>query len=353
LISAASGGSSAEQWIDPSVLRSIGIEDTGESRGTWGGLHQEMIRPLVPFAIRGVIWYQGESNTTRFVWYQEVMTALIESWRQEWGQGEFPFYFVQLARQGKGGGSLHFSEGWPSLRDAQRRTLTVPNTGMAVSFDVSDGNTHPPDKKSIAFRLARIARAREYDEAIEDSGPMYKSIEWGDGRATLHFDHAEGMHARGDRVDGFLIGGLNTGFRTVEAKVVGETVVIAVPPDSDPRISEVRYAWGKYPEANLYNAAGLPASPFSTVDKLTESERLISQREVQALVRAVILATTPEKVRDAAGEVDDYVTDNDVRLRELQSFTQMLVGSKPFAEGRYGIPEARVLLKQWAEVESP
>ena len=353
LISAASGGSSAEQWVDPAVLQTIGITDSGQGRGRWGGLYSQMIKPLVPFTIRGVIWYQGESNTGRYVQYQQVMTALIASWREEWGQGEFPFYYVQLARQSKGGDrSPHFDEGWPSLRDAQRRTLVVPNTGMAVSFDVRDGNTHPPDKKAIALRLSRIARAREYNEPIECSGPLFASIQRRNGQIILHFEHADGLRSRGDHLNGFEIGDAESGFRSIEATIVEETVVIQSDANATGDRSEIRYAWGRFPRGNLYNAAGLPASPFSTAAKLTESAAWIARREVQARVTVVTQATTPAEVRAAVQAVNDYVAENQIRRRQLTEFARLLVGSRPFAKGRYGIPAAREVLTNWAKFES-
>lgn len=228
-------------------------------------LYNAMIHPLIPYAMRGVIWYQGESNAGRAKQYQTLFPLMINDWRRHWGEGNFPFLFVQLAnymaRKDQPGES-----DWAELREAQLKTLSLPYTGMAVAIDIGEsGDIHPKNKQEVGRRLALIARAQVYGEQIPFSGPIYHSMKKVEGdKIRLTFDYVDGgLKAEGaDELKGFAIAGSDHKFHWAEARIVGDQVVVWSPAVPDP--VAVRYAWAANPECNLYNKAGLPASPFRT-----------------------------------------------------------------------------------------
>ena len=228
-------------------------------------LYNGMIAPLVPFGIRGAIWYQGESNASRAYQYRELFPTMITNWRQDWGLGEFPFLFVQLANfmatQPEPGES-----NWAELREAQTMTLELPNTGMATIIDIGEANDiHPKNKQDVGKRLALWALAQTHGKDIVYSGPLYKSMAIRDGKITLRFDHADGLKARADEpLRGFAIAGADKKFVWAKAEIKGNTVVVSSAEVLKP--VAVRYAWADNPICNLYNKAGLPASPFRTDD---------------------------------------------------------------------------------------
>jgi sialate O-acetylesterase len=226
----------------------------------YGRLYNGMIAPLVPFAMAGVIWYQGESNTNRPEVYRERFGTMIEDWRAKWGQGEFPFLFVQLA---------NFlpkkpeptDTPWARLRDAQFKTLLVPRTGMAVAIDIGDEkDIHPKNKQDVGLRLALAARALAYGQKIVYSGPIYDSMKIEGDKIRLRFKHIGGGLA-GD-LKGFAIAGEGKKFVWAKAVIDGDSVVVRS--DDVPSPVAVRYAWGDSPDCGLYNKEGLPASPFKT-----------------------------------------------------------------------------------------
>jgi len=227
------------------------------------GLYNAMIAPLIPYAIQGAIWYQGESNASRAYQYRTIFPAMIESWRENWKQGDFPFLFVQLANfmavKPEPGESA-----WAELREAQTMTLEHPNTGMAVIIDIGEAtNIHPKNKQDVGKRLAFWALANTYDKDIVSSGPLYTSMEKKRRRIVLHFDHVGGgLVAKGDKLEGFAIAGEDRQFVWANARIMGETVVVSSKKVPEP--VAVRYAWADNPVCNLYNEAGLPASPFRT-----------------------------------------------------------------------------------------
>jgi sialate O-acetylesterase len=220
-------------------------------------LYNGMLAAVIPYGIRGAIWYQGESNAGRHQQYAELSKLMITDWRNHWDQGEFPFLLVQLAAFEPGG------ETWPPLREAQQETLELPNTGMAVAIDIGhQTDIHPKDKQTVGKRLALAARAIAHGEKIVHSGPIYREMKAADGKATLSFDSVGGgLKAEGD-LRGFEIAGADGKFVPAKATIEGEHVVVSSEAVAEPKT--VRYNWSAFPDGNLYNAEGLPAVPFRT-----------------------------------------------------------------------------------------
>ena len=225
------------------------------------GLFNAMIAPLTPFPIRGAIWYQGESNTgaDRAAIYRLLFQTMIRDWRRAWGQGDFPFLFVQIA-------NFKASSAWPEVREAQRKTLDLVNTGMAVTIDIGDpDNIHPKNKQDVGLRLALAAEAISYGEKVEYSGPLFRHVTRADDSLNVWFDHAQsGLVAKGGSLTGFQIAGSDRKFVPAEAVIEGDHVRVSSPTVKDPVV--VRYAWSSTPDASLFNGAGLPASPFQSRD---------------------------------------------------------------------------------------
>jgi sialate O-acetylesterase len=229
-------------------------------------LYNAMIAPLIPYGIKGAIWYQGESNASKAYEYQTLFPTMIEDWRTHWGQGDFPFLFVQLAPFMKISKEPGESP-WAELREAQRLTTQkVKNTAEAVIIDVGEEtDIHPKKKEPVGHRLALAAEALAYGKHVEYSGPEYKAMKTEGNRVALSFDHAgAGLEARDGALTGFTVAGKDHKFHTAQAEIQGETVVVWNPDVSDP--VAVRYGWANYPVVNLWNKDGLPASPFRTDD---------------------------------------------------------------------------------------
>jgi sialate O-acetylesterase len=220
-------------------------------------LFNGMVAPLTRFAIRGAIWYQGEANAGRTgPLYGRQLRTLITDWRRAWDVGDFPFLIVQLASWNAGPDSM-----WPEVREGQRQTLSVKNTGMAVTIDIGDAeDIHPKDKRDVGLRLALAARAIAYGEKIEWSGPLYRQLTREDHALRVWFDHASGMSAKNGPLVGFEIAGADGKFVAADAKIDGESVVVSSATVVDP--VSVRYGWAANPTCNLFNREGLPASPF-------------------------------------------------------------------------------------------
>jgi sialate O-acetylesterase len=227
------------------------------------GLYNGMILPIVPYGIRGAIWYQGESNAWRAYQYRKLFPAMIKNWRETWQQGDFPFLFVQLANW-KEVKPEPVESDWAELREAQLMTLSTPNTGMAVIIDIGDANEiHPKNKQDVGKRLALWALARTYGKDVVYSGPIYRLMEVQGNKAILHFeDVGGGLVAKGELLKGFSIAGADKKFVWADAKIEGDTVVVSSDKVSEP--VAVRYGWADNPICNLYNKAGLPATPFRT-----------------------------------------------------------------------------------------
>jgi sialate O-acetylesterase len=225
-------------------------------------LYNGMIAPLVPYAIRGAIWYQGESNAGRAYQYRKLLPLMIADWRKAWGE-DFSFYIVQLAnfmaRKDDPGDSA-----WAELREAQSMTAAQPHNGQAVIIDVGDAsNIHPTDKQTVGYRLSLLALHNDYGKNVEYSGPAYASMKIDGDRIVLTFTRAEGMKPVGETfLHGFQIAGADKKFYWATAHIKGHEITVFS--RKVPAPVAVRYGWADNPDANLYNAAGLPASPFRT-----------------------------------------------------------------------------------------
>jgi sialate O-acetylesterase len=222
------------------------------------GLYNGMVAPFTPYTIKGFLWYQGETDSAldRADLYAKLLPALIEDWRRQWGQGNLPFLFVQISSFESP------QQNWGLIRDSQRRTLQVTNTGMAVTLDIGQrDNVHPPDKQTVAARLVLAARALAYGEpTLAFNGPLYRQTTREPGSLRVWFDHAEGLHGGGDALKGFEVAGADGHFVPATASVQGMSVVVSAPEVVEP--VQIRYAWESFTDANLYNGAALPASTF-------------------------------------------------------------------------------------------
>jgi sialate O-acetylesterase len=228
-------------------------------------LFNGMVAPETAYTIKGAIWYQGESNSKLAFapMYARLFPALIADWRAQWREGNFPFLFVQISSF-----TSDPTEAWAIIREAQRRSLSVENTAMAVTIDIGDpDNVHPPDKQTVGARLALAARALAYGESVEYSGPLFRQAAPEADGIRIWFDHAaRGLVAKGGALQGFEIAGDDGRFATATARIDGETIVVSNPQVTDPK--HVRYGWANAPAVNLFNSEGLPASPFTSEDAI-------------------------------------------------------------------------------------
>lgn len=270
LINSSWGGTMAEAWTSREALQTDpdfapilerGANFDPKSPHQPAVLFNAMIHPLLPFAIRGVVWYQGESNCARAEQYQKLFPTLIQDWRNRWGLGDFPFYFVQLA-------PFRYRNADPrnaaELREAQRLTLRLPNTGMVVTTDIGDVNDiHPTNKQEVGRRLALWALAKTYGKDVIYSGPLFREAKIEGNKVRVYFDHVDGgLVVKGNELTHFQVAGADGEFRPAKAVIDGETVVVWS--EEVPQPVGVRFGWSDDAEPNLFNAAGLPASPFRT-----------------------------------------------------------------------------------------
>jgi len=247
--------------LDYKTLPPIPRHPLGSKHRTPTLLYNAMIHPLIPFSIKGVIWYQGESNTYDADLYSRLFPAMINNWREDWNQGEFPFYYVQIAPYKYGGEYPVAAE----LREAQRSTLSVPNTGMVVITDLGNVyDIHPRRKVEVGKRLALWALAKDYDvQDVVYSGPLYRESKIEDNKIRLWFDCVgSGLYCLGDKLTHFTIAGDDSVFVPANAVIDGNTIVVS----SDQVVNPiaVRFGWSNTAQPNLFNIEGLPASPFKT-----------------------------------------------------------------------------------------
>ncbi len=230
-----------------------------------GALYGRYIDKVVPFAIRGFLWYQGESDKRHPQMYAMLFPLMIQSWREVWGEGDIPFYFVQLP-----GFETSAPADIVGLREAQADTLSLPNTGMVVTIDVGEAkDNHPANKRPVGERAALLALARTYDKPVVDSGPVFASVSQEDARLRVHFAPAESALVLKVDEGGFEVAGEERVFHPAEAKIEGDTLLVWSTEVSEP--VAVRYAWIDTPEASLFNTAGLPAAPFRSDDWPSEA----------------------------------------------------------------------------------
>lgn len=226
-------------------------------------LYNGMINPIAPFAIKGAIWYQGESNADRATQYRRLLPTMIGSWRTSFAQGNFPFYIVQLAGY-RNPPAQPGNDNWAELREAQWLTARkVPNSGIATAIDIGDqADIHPKNKQEVGRRLALVAEAKTYNKHVEYSGPVFHSMRIEGGTVRVTFDYAEGLNSKDNPVKGFALAGADHKWAWANAHIEGNTVVLS---SADvPQPVAVRYGWSSFTDANLINAAGLPAFPFRT-----------------------------------------------------------------------------------------
>lgn len=232
-------------------------------------LYNAMLAPLIPYAIKGAIWYQGESNAGRAYQYRKAFPLMITDWRKHWNQGDFPFYFVQLASFNSDNGNSAKGSTWGELREAQTMTLALPNTGMAVTTDIGEPkDIHPRNKLDVGKRLAAVALHNDYGKQIEFSGPMYQSMQLENGKATISFTHTgSGLMVKNKYgyLTGFEIAGADKKFHYAKAMISGDKVVVFS--EEVPNPVAVRFGWADdASDDNLFNKEGFPAVPFRTDD---------------------------------------------------------------------------------------
>ena len=280
IINSPKDGSVAEAWISPDVLKKITTNKelsyyAKQPHNNPSVLFNGMINAIIPFTIKGVIWYQGEGNSGRYQNYMKLMNGLIKNWRDEWGLGDFPFYFVQLAPNGSLGQGNGTSQAF--LREAQLRTmLSVENTGMAVTLDIGSTITnHPPEKLLIGKRLAYWALAKNYGfNGLPHSGPVYESMKVKNNKVYVNFKFAKnGVTSYGKPLSGFEIAGEDKIFYSADALIDPHwsagwenRSVLTLSNKNVPNPLYIRYGWKNYIEGALYNVEGLPASSFRSYD---------------------------------------------------------------------------------------
>lgn len=271
IIQAAYGGTKVQAWMDKLSAQKYNqlqlpsddnSSDQKITKNTPTVLYNAMIHPLVGFTIKGAIWYQGEGNRRKSEVYADWFSAMVHGWRKRWGQGDFPFYYVQIAPfkyDGKGESAL--------LREAQLKAMSmIPHTGMAITLDIgNENNIHPSRKAEVATRLSNIAFAQTYGLTSKDAmGPTYQKMEVSNHSIQLFFNHAgSGLECSGKTLRNFEISGADKVFHPAEAKITGKnTIIVSSPEVSDP--VAVRYAFKDWVKGDLFNTEGLPASSFRT-----------------------------------------------------------------------------------------
>ncbi len=269
MVVSAVGGTEVERWLEPDFIS----KDTALSNPAFrtqnnlaGDLFKARIAPLIPMAFRGALWYQGESNEWNSQFYLTRFAGLVKGWRKVWGQGDFPFYFVQLASYRTLQVNPVEASGWCDIREAQRLSLALPNSGMATAIDIGEaGDIHPKNKWDIGYRFSLTARALVYNESnLVYSGPMFKSSAVEGNKIRLQFSQLGGglKSKDGGALKGFAIAGADGKWVWGSAVVDNASILVSAATVTSP--TQVRYSWSANPIGNLVNLAGLPASSFKT-----------------------------------------------------------------------------------------
>ena len=275
IIFSAFGGTPAEDWTSKKALESNPalselVKDYYKPTPGWkpkgkvmSGLYNGMIYPLIPYSIKGVAWYQGESNNNDPVLYKTILSNMIKDWRKDFSEGNFPFLIVQITPH---------NDMPPELRESQFLVYKeLKNTALIVTTDIGDVHIHSPHKQPVGMRLALAARALAYGENIEYSGPVYKSYSVKGNKIILHFSHTNGrLISKGSKLTGFTIAGADKKFVPADAKIKGTAIIVYSNKIKKP--AAARYGWANVPVCNLFNSAGLPASPFRTDKIIPEKE---------------------------------------------------------------------------------
>ncbi|MDP0499342.1 MAG: sialate O-acetylesterase [Verrucomicrobiota bacterium JB022] len=263
IITSAHGNSLVEAWMSPAALGDtshLSAETLPHRQPS--ALYHGMIRPLLPYAMRGVLWYQGESNASRATGYGSSFRTLIGQWRHDFAQPDLFFFWVQLPNLER----IYppgTADGWRELRSQQASALVLPRTGQAVTLDIGDPqDIHPTHKRPVGERLARLALHRAYGHALEDSGPVPVALEAREGSLAVRFSHASGLHLRHDAPEAFELAGEDGQYVPATSVTVTGEGKLAVSATAVPAPVAVRYAWSANPTATLFNEPGLPAAPF-------------------------------------------------------------------------------------------
>jgi sialate O-acetylesterase len=326
LIHTSWGGTSAEVWTPENIINAdkafANWENIFSSSGYQprapGVLYNAMIHPLVPFDIAGAIWYQGESNTVNPFVYRRLFPTMIQSWRAAW-EKDFPFYYVQIA-------PYKYAKAMEGalVQEAQRMTLSaIDNVGMVVINDIGNvDDIHPQNKLDVGKRLARWALNKDYGKEIVCSGPLYQSMEKKGNTLVLTFQYAEGLYFKNGKPQELFVAEANGIFYPADAKIEGQTLIISHPDISNPEF--VRYAFSNTAIGNLFNADGLPASPFRTDDQpfiLTPVNIEVIGKGKKAVIQL-----------KAAGKVDEirYTMDGTIPRADAEKYTTPIAMNKPF-----------------------
>lgn len=280
LIHCSWGGSSCETWVNEKILAGKPeYEQVFKRRAEFdpndpklrinhqvGWLYNGMLHPIIGYGIKGAIWYQGETNTWRSYQHRDLFPTMVQNWRDEWKQGDFPFYWVQLTNfmaTKKDPAEC----AWAEFRESQSMSRKLKNSGEAVIIDIGDPkDIHPRNKQDVGYRLALLALKQDYGKNIPSESPRFKSAEFSDGKATLKFDFAyDGLYSKGAMPTGFAIAGDDKVFHWANADIIDKDMVVV----SSPKVAKpvaVRYGWADSPVVTMYNSANLPMCPFRTDD---------------------------------------------------------------------------------------
>lgn len=350
LIHTSWGGSSAQAWVNRNVLQSApngqyyfdkyAKEVVAAAPGinprnmqTPSALYNGMLNPLIPFGIQGAIWYQGEANVKEHNMYTDLMKTLITNWRDEWGEGDFPFYYVQLAPYDYDDRIVG-----AALREAQRRALLeIPNTGMAVSLDVGNpDDIHPKNKKDVGNRLALWAFAKTYGkEGLVYSGPLYKSMKIEGKKIRLNFDHVgSGLLCKGEKLTDFQIAGEDWSFFPADAIIDENTVLASSEKVKNP--VAVRFAFHNGDKPNFFNKEGLPASTFRTDDWEIITDKAIINSSFDEKERNIIISINTEKGKEVRFSLDgtNPLSDSKIYSAPITITGDAIIKAKVFVDGK-------------------